>query len=231
MECMSDREADRSEASTKVSRMPVLATILRWLVEDSDFTIVSNNCWGAHFYQLLGIEYRTPFVGLFIPPKSYLELLRGFDHYIHAELAFRKESMFPAINEFRSHRPSQYPIGLLDERIELHFQHYRSEGEARCKWTRRCKRITENPRRRFFKFDDREGATTNDIREFCTLPFRNKVCFTHSKYDLPTIVVPGEPGTNHVCDGLELSKISRRYFNGVRWVSTRPTQIPMPSLL
>ena len=52
------------------------AALLRALAADTRFTVVSNNCWGAHIYQALGVPYATPFVGLFIPPADYLELRR-----------------------------------------------------------------------------------------------------------------------------------------------------------
>ncbi len=50
--------------------------VLRSLVHDRELTIVSNNCWGAHVCQRLGIPYRTSFVGLFLTPDDYLRLLR-----------------------------------------------------------------------------------------------------------------------------------------------------------
>jgi uncharacterized protein (DUF1919 family) len=50
--------------------------LLRMRVHDPEFTIVSNNCWGAHIYQNLGEPYRTPFVGLFLAPECYLRLLK-----------------------------------------------------------------------------------------------------------------------------------------------------------
>jgi hypothetical protein len=29
--------------------------LLRWFVADLEFTVISNNCWGAHIYDALGI--------------------------------------------------------------------------------------------------------------------------------------------------------------------------------
>src|SRR6266446_3534248 len=114
----------------------VLAPILRLFVGDTKFTVVSNNCWGAHIYQALRIQYQTPFVGLFILPKTYLELLRRFDHYIRSDLTFTNESRSEALNLWRDRESLGYPIGLLDGRLELHFQHYRDEIEACSKWRR-----------------------------------------------------------------------------------------------
>ena len=214
-----------------VSNTRAFAPLLRYFVGDAKFTIVSNNCWGAHIYQALRMEYQTPFVGLFVPPKSYLDLLRRFDYFIRADLSFTNESRVASVNIWRDREGLNYPIGLLGGQVEVHFQHYTGEEEACSKWQRRCQRISLDPGRWFFKFDDREGATVNDIREFCSLPLANKVCFTRRASSLPTIVIPGEPGDTQVCDGVALSRISHHYFNTLRWVSTRPTQIPLPSLL
>jgi uncharacterized protein (DUF1919 family) len=214
-----------------VSNGGAFAPLLRYFVGNTNFTIVSNNCWGAHIYQALKMEYQTPFVGLFIPPKSYLDLLRRFDYFIRAELSFTHESGVASVSKWREREGLNYPIGLLGGQVEVHFQHYASQEEARSKWQRRCQRISPDPARWFFKFDDREGATADDIREFCGLPLANKVCFTHRASGLPTIVIRGEPGDTQIRDGVALARISRHHFNTLRWVSTRPAQIPLPSLL
>ena len=122
-----------------VSNRRAFAPLLRCFVGDTNFTIVSNNCWGAHIYQALRMEYRTPFVGLFIPPKSYLDLLRRFDYFIRSDLTFTNESRVASVNRWREREGLSYPIGLLDGQVEVHFQHYTgAEDQARSKWQRRC---------------------------------------------------------------------------------------------
>jgi uncharacterized protein (DUF1919 family) len=217
-------------ARGRISGRPT-AAILRLLARDTEFTIISNNCWGAHIYSSLRIPYRTPFVGLFIPPQDYLQLVRRFDYYIQSRLSFASQSRLVHLNQWRTREGLSYPIGLLNGCVELHFQHYADEHQARAKWLRRCQRITPNPANRFFKFDDREGATTKDLRDFCSLPLAHKVCFTAISYDFATVVVPNEPGDVQVMDGKSLSETSWRYFNSLRWVSTLPKWAPLPSLL
>jgi uncharacterized protein (DUF1919 family) len=216
---------------TRPSNRRSSGVVLRWLAGDTRFTIVSNNCWGAHVYQALGVEYATPFVGLFVPPRSYLHLLRQFDACIASELTFVTRSGLEAINSWRDRLPHLYPIGLLDGQAEVHFLHYRGEADARTTWDRRRRRMTTDPQRRFFKFDDRDGATTDEIHEFSHLPLPNKVCFTATSHASNTVIVPGGPGDMHVVDGEKLSRISRRHFNALRWVSTRPSWVPIPSLI
>jgi uncharacterized protein (DUF1919 family) len=205
--------------------------LLRALAGDTRFTMVSNNCWGAHLYQRMGLPYATPFVGLFMPPTDYLALLGDFDALIAADLAFVAESRSARINAWRARERLSYPIGLLGGRVEIDFQHYRGEDEARAAWRRRRARINPDPRRRFFKFDDREGATATDILAFGRLPWPNKVCFTTRRYETPTCLAPAAPGEDQVLDGLALAAVSRRSFNALRWVSTLPAWLPLPSLL
>jgi uncharacterized protein (DUF1919 family) len=207
------------------------AALLRALAADTRFTVVSNNCWGAHVYQSLGIPYATPFVGLFIPPADYLELVAHLDALSGAELAFVRESGSASVNEWRARERLDYPIGLLGGRVEIDFQHYRSEDEARTSWARRRRRINPDPGRRFFKFDDREGATAAQIAAFAALGVANKVCFTARRYETPTILAPAAPGESHVLDGVSLASISRRRFNTLRWISALPRWLPLPSLV
>jgi uncharacterized protein (DUF1919 family) len=210
-------------------RLPV--TLLRWMVGDLNFTTVSNNSWGGQIYQALDIPSRSPFAGMFIPPKSYLHLLKRFDTCITAELEFANESASPRINVWREREALNYPIGLLEQNIELHFLHAADEKDARTKWQEGCGRIVADPSRRFFKFDDSWGATPEEVEEFCALPFANKVCFTTARYNSSTVIVPAvaiDSGA-HNADGTLLADISRQYFNALRWISSWPPAASLPS--
>ena len=209
----------------------VSAHILRGLVGDSSFTIVSNNCWGAHIYRALGVGYATPFVGLFITPKCYLTLLENFDLLMLTDLVFTNHSHLVSLNAWRKREDLSYSIGILGGEVEINFQHYSLEKDARAKWRRRCRRMTNNPARRFFKFDDREGARSADIIKFGRLPLDNKVCFTARPHESGSILAPAEAGTDHVIDGLALGEVSGHYFNALRWLSTWPRWVALPSLL
>jgi uncharacterized protein (DUF1919 family) len=195
------------------------------------FTIVSNNCWGAHVYQALAVPYATPFVGLFIPPEGYLALLSDFAGLMRADLRFVTASRSASVNAWRERQGLSYPIGMLGGEVELDFQHYPDEGAALGAWRRRSARMVADPGRLFFKFDDREGATGADIAAFDALDLPNKVCFTAKPYDTPTVVVPPAPGEDHVIDGNALGGISRRYFNTLRWISPLPDWALPPSLV
>lgn len=223
-------DRDRSD-EPDTPRRSVRAAILRQLIGSPDFAVVSNNCWGAHIYQALGLSYSTPFVGLFVPPDSYLRLLGNFEMLVRAELAFKPTSAIAGLNAMRARDGLTYPIAMLGGEVELHFLHYANEAEARDKWTRRVARMPADPARYFFKFDDREHASAAQIAEFCAMDLPNKVCFTARPYDVATVLAPAEAGAEHVIDGLSLGQVSRKYFNALRWISIRPRWLALPSLI
>lgn len=106
--------------------------------------------------------------------------------------------------------------------------HYEIVDEAESKWRRQ--RMVKDPGRYFFKFDDRE-ASSEDIERFVALPLKNKVCFTAKPMSVPTVLAPEEPGLGEVIDGARLGRKSKKFFNAMRWLSTRPSYVPLPSLL
>jgi uncharacterized protein (DUF1919 family) len=193
--------------------------ILRTRFGRRTFSIVTNNCWGAHVYQELGLAYQTPFVGMFISPTSYLRLLSRLRHYLQTPLAFLPTSTEDWINEARQRHSHRWPIGTLSDGVELQFMHYRSEEEAREKWQRRLLRFSGNDSELFVKFCDRDGATPVQMKVFDLMPWANKVFFT-TQGDCPArcaVRIPlKEPC---VPDGLALSRLSPAYFDAADWLN------------
>lgn len=54
---------------------------LRKRLNLTDFTIISNNCWGSFTYQKYGIEYKSPTVGLFILGHDFVKLCADWENY------------------------------------------------------------------------------------------------------------------------------------------------------
>lgn len=192
--------------------------LLRRALAGRAFSIVSNNCWGAHVYQELGAPYQTPFVGLFLSPAAYLELLSRLRHYLQSPLSFVSKSSEAWINQAREKHAHRWPIGTLDGVVEVQFMHYRTEAEAREKWQRRVARFQENDRAVFVKFDDRDGATEAHFEAFDALPWRNKVLF--SVRNLASIKSAVRIPSRERCvpDGLALARVSPKYFDTARWI-------------
>ncbi len=185
-----------------------------------EFAVVSNNCWGAHIYQYSGRPYNTPFVGLFLSPTCYLSLLRTWPGALRQKLEFRSHSKEAYVENLRLRMEHPWPVGYLNEKIEIQFLHYSSEEVADATWNRRLARMPDDGSRIFFKFDDRDSATEQQLQEFQSLPLKNKVCFVSEANQGPgRVVVPSESET--VPDGLKLSQLSPRYFDAAAWIAGR----------
>lgn len=151
-------------------------------LKSTDFTIISNNCWGGMIYESYNLKKESPTVGMFFMAKDYVEFLSDLKGYISSELIFIKpeESRWKDMPQLaEDERFGHYPVGVLSNgknTIELFFLHYHSEQEAREKWQRRIKRI--NWDRMLVKFNDQNGCTEKEVDDFMKLSFKNKLFFT-----------------------------------------------------
>lgn len=80
----------------------------------------------------------------------------------------------------QSESKKEYPVGCLGGDVRIYFQHYGSVDEAKQKWIERCKRI--NFDNIFVLFTDRDGCTYQNLGEFDSLPYENKIVFTNRSY-------------------------------------------------
>ncbi len=154
------------------------------VLKNKNISIISNNCWGGYMSQFSNIQYNSPFVGLFFYAEDYIRLLKSIDN-IYKPFIFIKREESKYYNILSS---KMYPIGYWpDIDCEIHFLHYSSEQECVEKWNRRLSRFdTSNL---IVKFSDKELCTEELIKEFDSLPYRNKVCFTSKPYPQYSSVV------------------------------------------
>ncbi len=145
-------------------------------LSETDFTIISNNCWGGMIYDSYGLRKDSPTVGMFIMADDYIKFISDLRANTSKELTFidpetsryaetlRKETKF-----------GTYPIARIDD-MEFMFLHSHSEQEAKEKWERRCQRI--NWDKLIVKFNDQNGCTEEHVKIFSELPFEHKLFFT-----------------------------------------------------
>ena len=174
---------------------------LRQNLKCTDFTIISNNCWGSFTYQKYGIKYKSPTVGLFILGHDFVKLCADWEKYFESELKFI--SWEDAKYHYALSEETPYPVAKLRD-IEIYFMHYHSEAEAEEKWYRRVKRI--NPDHMIFKLSQREECDKSDVEKFLQLPLKHKVCFAYDKVD-GAIIVPELKGFS----GDEMDLINKYY--------------------
>lgn len=159
-----------------------LANHRRKQLKSTDFTIISNNCWGGMIYESYNIPKESPTVGMFFMAQDYIEFLSDLKGYVNGTLSFIKpeESRWkdaPQVSGDK--RFGSYPVGVLSDgknSIEIFFLHYHSKEEAREKWERRIQRI--NWDKLLVKFNDQNGCTEKEVNKFMSMPFKNKVFFT-----------------------------------------------------
>jgi len=153
----------------------------------TDFSIISNNCWGGLVYQYFGLPYTSPMVGLFIMDDDYIRFLERLDYYLAQPLKFISinESRYKDQLQHESTAKIYYPIALLDD-VEVHFLHYYSEQEAQEKWAKRLERLNRN--RLLVKMSQRSTDIPDLLDRFEALPFPNKICFTEHERTNPIFV-------------------------------------------
>lgn len=67
-----------------------LANYRKKQLKYTDFTIISNNCWGGMIYESYNLPKESPTVGMFFMAKDYIEFLSDLRGYINGKLTFIK---------------------------------------------------------------------------------------------------------------------------------------------
>ena len=152
----------------------LLVKMRRKKINNTDFSIICNNCWGGYVYRRYGLPYLSPTVGLYFYASDYIKLVYDLKNYMEKPLVFIPyvESKHKA--EIIKKGQQNAPIARLGD-IEIIFLHYKSEKEAREKWERRVKRI--NYHNLIFKFSKMNGCTLEDLRKFDELAVSKKFMF------------------------------------------------------
>ena len=151
-------------------------------LKNRDFTIISNNCWGGMIYESYNLKKNTPTVGLFFLADDYIKFVSNIKDYVKQDLLFIKKEQSKNKEYFKNDvKFGTYPIGKLGD-IEIYFLHYKSEDEALKKWNRRLKRINYN--NIILKFNDQNGCTLDNVNDFFSLPYKNKLFFTVKKWNI-----------------------------------------------
>lgn len=150
-------------------------------------TLITSNCFAGRIMQDLGMQYNTPTLGLYFWAPDYIEFLQKLRFYLtEAKITFVEHSKYPLGDERRKNWKHWYPIGLLDNKVEIHFLHYHSEEEAAEKWYRRAARVN---------FDDlvvigmeQNLCSEKEIEAFDQLPFERKMFFSSKNLNLKSNV-------------------------------------------
>lgn len=221
IQSLTDKQTDRIHTSlTYYLPLPKIRNLSkkikafqRKMLKNKDFSLVSSNCNGTFMLHDLHLQFRSPFVNLWIKPKDFIKLLSALSTYMAENLTFIKEEGI------------DYPVGCLRD-IKIYFQHYKTEEEALTKWNERKNRI--NYDNLYVLFSDRDGCTYDDLKAFDELLIKHKVVFTHKHYPeiKSSMYIRGFENEKSVgfCHEFIPHKPYMRYldqFDYVRWFNNR----------
>ena len=157
-------------------------------LDNTDFSILSNNCWGGHVYRRFGLPYNSPTVGLYFYAAEYILFLKELEKNVYGKLSFIKYNDSKYCKDLEKKGQTRIPIGLLNDEIEVMFLHYQSEKEAYEKWRRRSDRM--NMSNLIVKFSQMNLCGIEELQEYQRLQFKKKILFTAEKIEgINSIVV------------------------------------------
>lgn len=149
-------------------------------LQNTDFSIICNNCLGGFIYQYYNIEYKTPTLGLFFLAKDYVKFLSDIKFYLSKKLEFIDPKESISYEHFKNFGVYiDFPIAKLHD-IEVFFMHYKNQEEVIEKWYKRINKINWNDL--IVIMAENETCNYDVIKQFDALPFKNKVCFTKDEY-------------------------------------------------
>ena len=149
---------------------PILSPLRRRRLIRTDFTIISNNCWGGHCYEYFGLPKQSPTVGAFFFASDYIKFVKRIRQYLSKEIIFidvEKSKHY----DFLKKRNINCPIGVLDD-VEIFFLHYPNKKIAKEKWNRRVKRV--NWENLIFKFSQMNECSLQNLKDFDALDLPGK---------------------------------------------------------
>lgn len=179
-------------------------------LKNHTFSIISSNCNGGVITSELREQFRTPTINLFMSPADYLKFAVNLEYYLSLDVVEKT-------NSFKS-----FPVGTIGD-VTLNFMHYHSFDEARKKWNERKKRVNFDDL--FFMMAEKDGCTPEMVREFDSLPYKNKVIFTANEYpDCASAVCVAPDAKNGeapiMTDYVSLThRIYDKYFDYVGWLN------------
>lgn len=178
--------------------------LLKEYFSDNSTSIISNNCLAGFIYQDLNLPYLSPTAGLYFFFPDYIDFISDLKNNLNGNLEFHSKSKYDIGNDRIQKHRIPYPVATLNGKMEIHFLHYKNATEAETKWRRRIERI--NLDKLLILGTELDLCTENDIKNFDSLDFNEKVFLTRFNYQLDSTLHIKEFETNQ--------KIGDPYQNG-----------------
>jgi len=137
-------------------------------LQNTNFSIISNDCTAGCIYKDLKIRMDSPTRNFYFNAKDYIKFCQNLHYYLNQPLQYDNEKV-----------DEPYLTAKCGD-IRLFLVHYESVEQAQEEWERRKKRV--NFDNLYFMMNDRNYCTELEIKAFDELPYKNKICFTHVYY-------------------------------------------------
>ncbi|WP_343347211.1 DUF1919 domain-containing protein [Terrisporobacter petrolearius] len=143
-------------------------------------SIISSNCNAGIIYHDLNLPFNSPTINLSMDTDDFIKFVRNMKYYMEQEIYEIYDENY------------DFPCGMLKD-IKIRFNHYQTFQEAIRKWNERKTRI--NWDNIYILGIDGDNANYSSLKKFDSLPYDNKVIFTHKNYP--------EIGSAYKIDGFE----------------------------
>lgn len=139
-------------------------------LKKQNISLLSNNCLAGILYHDFQMKFDSPTINLFFEQEEdYIEFLSNLDYYSTTEPIEKKSDKV------------EWPVGEIkkgDNKITIHFMHYKSFGEAKKKWIERGKRIDKDNMYILWLVGNTSGPSVENYNKFKKLNYKNKLLIT-----------------------------------------------------
>ena len=211
---------DRIRSKTIV---PLLAKRRRKQLNCTDFTIISNNCWGGVCYEYFNLEKKTPTVGCYFFAEDFVKFCKNLKYYLSTDIVLESVNESKHRDELIKKGEQNVIIGRLDD-VEIVFLHYNSKEVILQKWYRRVKRI--NYEKLVLKFSYQNNCSDDLIKEFLSINEYPKICFCGERFieSKDVILFPWHDGRitldETICFG--------RFYNVSKLINEKMEELKFP---
>ena len=192
------------ESSLKDTVIRLKSPLKRIGLENRDFSILANNCWGGIVSRDRHLPYNSPTCGTYFFSKDYLRFLSDVRRYLAMEPEQVPAAKSRYADEVTALHGEDVVIGRLGD-VEIVMLHYPTFSEAKEKWERRTARIRWD--NLLVKYSDQNGFEPEDFETFRKLPFTNKLFLTTNPNYVSefTKVIPDRWGEGYAVDDIKSS--------------------------
>ena len=147
---------------------PIMIPIRKNRLVNTDFSIISNNCWGGIVYEWYGLKKNTPTAGVWFFADDYLRFISNLKYYLSLEIQIIPMQKSKRFNDILAAQSTECPVGVIDD-VEVIFLHYKDPTVAKEKWEKRKARV--NYDNLIIKFSNMNGCTRDMLEKFDKMTF------------------------------------------------------------